>query len=66
MFAIKFVRTTELHRGADAGDLAWQPVTGHADYSSEADAWAACDEFDAAFDGTYTHRPFPANDTEDP
>lgn len=66
MFAIKFIRTRALGTGADEADLDWRPVTGHADYADEAEAWAACDEFDAAFDHEYTHRPFAvANDNEE-
>ena len=64
MFAIKFIRTNALQTGASEADLDWRPIDGHADYAELTAAWAACDEFDAAFDREYTHRPFPANDTD--
>lgn len=65
MFAIKFIRSA-LVGTADEGDLPWQPVTGHGDYATLSAAYEACDEFDAAFDGAYTHRPFEvANDNEE-
>lgn len=65
MYAIKFVRT-QLIGSADAADLPWQAIPGHGDYATPGEAWAACDEFDQAFDGAYTHRAFEvANDTEE-
>lgn len=44
--------------GIDEGDLPWQAIRGH-EYDSEALAWAAADEFDAAYDNRYTHRVVP-------
>lgn len=65
MFAIKFIPTRSLG-SADEGDLPWASIPGHGDYETPEAAWAACDEFDAAFDGQYTHRPFAvANDNEE-
>lgn len=42
--------------GVDESDLPWQPCAGHHDYDDENEAWAAAEEFDAAFDHRYTHR----------
>lgn len=41
--------------GVDESDLPWKTIPGH-DYDNPAEAWAAADEFDQAFDGEYIHR----------
>ncbi len=40
----------------DEGDLDWTTWRGHDDYSNEAEANDAAQEFDEAFDGAYVHR----------
>lgn len=63
-FAVQYIRTVELGDGVDSNDLPWTTWTGHDDYASLEAANEACDEFDAAFDGQYTHRAV-ANDVEE-
>lgn len=62
-FAVQYIPTVQLGTGADWNDLPWTTWTGHDDYASEAEANDAAAEFDAAFDGQYTHRVV-ANDVE--
>lgn len=64
MFAVQYILTSSLGTGADWDDLPWTTWTGHDSYAAEAEAWDAAAEFDAAFDGKYTHRVV-ANDTEE-
>lgn len=63
-FAVQYIRTVELGDGVDRDDLAWTTWAGHGDYETLEAANEACDEFDAAFDGQYTHRAV-ANDVEE-
>lgn len=60
-YALQFIRGPRPY-GVDDADLPWEPVSGHDDYATEAEAWAACDEYDAAFDHMYIHRVKPGND----
>lgn len=55
-YAIEFVPVAPFRGLLELDDLPWQPLTGHDDYRTEAEAVAACDEFDAAFDCAYVHR----------
>lgn len=66
MFAVQFIHGRPTP-GVDPADLPWESIPGHGDYPTLEAAWAAADEFDAAFDaGSYTHRAVQvANDNEE-
>lgn len=55
LYAVQWHRAP-LPPHADEGDLDWATWAGHDDYLDEAEAAAAAEEFDAAFDGAYVHR----------
>lgn len=64
-FAVQYIPTVQLGTGADENDLPWTTWAGHGDYETPEAANEACLEFDAAFDGQYTHRFVEvANDNE--
>lgn len=60
-YAIQFIRAPRPY-GVDEGDLPWEPVVGHTDYTDEGEAWAAAAEFDAGFDYMFEHRVKASND----
>lgn len=62
-YSLQFIRAPR-PCGLDEADLPWEAVAGHDDYTDEAEAWAACAEFDAAFDHMFIHRVKPQNDNQ--
>jgi len=65
-FAVQYIHSSKLGTGADWNDLPWTTWAGHGDYECPEAANDAAAEFDAAFDGEYTHRVVEvANDTEE-
>lgn len=62
-YRLQFIRAPRPF-GVDEADLPWEPVDGHDNYPDADSAWAACDEFDAAFDFMFIHRAVASNDTE--